>query len=51
MRNIKTLKEQSLAIEMMANKNQKLGELESMVHTVVWSTKRLNLSVIQEFNE
>lgn len=50
LRNIKTLKEQSLAIESKANRHEPLTELEPMVHTVVWSTKRLNLTAINDFN-
>merc|ERR1711976_387043 len=49
-RNIKILKEQSLNVEQMVKNRQPLGELEPLVHTVVWSTKRLNQKVIEEFN-
>ena len=50
LRNIKVLKDQSQAIEQAAKTNHGLGELEASVHTVVWSTSRLNLTQIQEFN-
>merc|ERR1740139_1911908 len=50
-RNINILKEQSLNIEQMYKTNQPLGELRPLVHTVVWSTKRLNMQIIEEFNK
>merc|ERR1712232_1162496 len=51
LRYVNILKEQSLNIEQMYKQHVKdLGELETYVHTVVWSTKRLNLTIIQEFN-
>jgi len=34
----------------MFKTRQPLGELQPLVHTVVWSTKRLNMGVIDEFN-
>lgn len=39
-----------MTIEQMYRTMQPLGELRSLVHTVVWATKRLNLTAIQEFN-
>merc|ERR1712183_86391 len=50
LRNINILKEQSLNIEQMYKTKQPLGELQPLIHTVVWSTKRLNLKIIEEFN-
>jgi len=50
LRNVNILKEQSLNVEQMYKTNQPLGELRPLIHTVVWSTKRLNLTIIQEFN-
>merc|ERR1712183_1210914 len=51
LRNLKILKEQSLFIESSVNNSQPLSpELLPMIHTVVWSTKRLNLHQINEFN-
>ena len=35
----------------MYKTNQPLGELRPLVHTVVWSTKRLNMQIIEEFNK
>merc|ERR1712183_322570 len=49
LRNINILKEQSLNIEQMYKTKQPLGELQPLVHTVVWSTKRLNMKIIDEF--
>lgn len=40
-----------MAIENMVKTNTPLGELTSIVYTVVWSTKRLNLSVIGKFDQ
>jgi len=50
LRNVNLLKEQSLNIEEMYKTHRPLGELEPLVYSVVWATNRLNLSVIQEFN-
>jgi hypothetical protein len=50
LRNVNLLKDQSLNIEEMYKTHRPLGELEALVYTVVWSTKRLNLTVVQEFN-
>merc|ERR1711935_273659 len=50
LRSIKTLKDQGLTIEDLHQNNKPLGELEPAVYNVVWATKRLNLTVIQEFN-
>lgn len=50
LRNVNLLKDQSLNIEEMYKTHRPLGELEALVYTVVWATNRLNLRVIQEFN-
>ena len=34
----------------MYKTKQPLGELQPLVHTVVWSTTRLNIKIIEEFN-
>jgi len=51
LRNLNILKEQSINIENSVNNRQPFSpELIPLVHTVVWSTKRLNLQQINEFN-
>ena len=51
LRNLNVLKEQSINIEESVNSRQPFSlELVPLVHTIVWSTKRLNLQQISEFN-
>ena len=51
LRNLNVLKEQSINIEESVNSRQPFSlELVPLVHTIVWSTTRLNLQQISEFN-
>merc|ERR1712232_191582 len=51
LKHLKILKEQALNIESSFNNRKPISpELLPMINTVVWSTKRLNLQQINEFN-
>lgn len=51
MRNINVLKENSIAIAKGINQRQGLDQMMPLIHSVVWSTKRLNLNAIKEFSD
>ena len=50
LRNLRILKEQSINIETSVKQREQLSsELLPLIHTIIWSKKRLNLMQIQEF--
>ena len=51
MRNINVLKENSLAITKAINTRAPMDQMAPLIHSVVWSTKRLNLNAIKEFSD
>jgi hypothetical protein len=51
MRNINMLKENSMLICNGLANHAPLGQMEPLIHSVVWSTKRLNLNAIKEFSD
>jgi hypothetical protein len=51
MRNINMLKENSMAVCNSIASGNPLGQMEPLLHSVVWSTKRLNLDAVKEFSD
>lgn len=51
MRNINMLKENSMAVCNAIGGGGQLGQMEPLLHSVVWSTKRLNLDAVKEFSD
>lgn len=45
------LKENSMAVCNSIASGNPLGQMEPLLHSVVWSTKRLNLDAVKEFSD
>lgn len=50
MRNLNVLKENSIFICKAVNCRENLGNIEPLIHTIVWSTSRLNINSLKEFS-